>query len=207
MKTLRINSRDLAYTIDTYGMFTGESVEESESEYYRDEFKLTDDEWRDLEFNYNHAGIVKALADASVNILWNELKGAIVHDIKVDESGSPQFYNYTTDHYTASWTIDDQQLEAYIRNTEAEFKSFVSENWDYEYSKAVTEGDEDTQLVVALDFWSRQILDPEDYESQMFEVEFEAYSENMELTPESDDLIRRKQAERDERENQTELAV
>lgn len=41
--TVKIDNRDLAYTIDTYGMFTGESVDESGREYYRDEYKLTDD--------------------------------------------------------------------------------------------------------------------------------------------------------------------
>lgn len=43
MKTLLIDNRDLCYTIDTYGMFNGESTQESEEEYYTEEYKLTEE--------------------------------------------------------------------------------------------------------------------------------------------------------------------
>ena len=187
-----IDNRDLAYTIDTYGMFTGDSVAESEAEHYRDEFDLTEDEWREIGFDYDHAGIVKDLASASVNILWNELKGAIVHDITIDKTGSPQFYNYTTDHYVANWTVDVDQLEAYIRNCKEEFDKFVSEEWEVKYTDAVMDHDVETQTVIALDFWTRQILSEDSYNEQMWEAESEAYFNNMELDEESDLLVKRK---------------
>mgnify|MGYP001002258266 CR=1 FL=1 len=189
---VQIDNRDLAYTIDTYGMFTGESVAESESEHYRDEFDLTEDEWSEIGFDYDHAGIVKDLASASVNILWNELKGAIVHEIAIDKTGSPQFYNYTTDHYVATWTIDADVLKQYIEEANADFENFITEFWDYEYSKAVSEDDVDTQTVIALDFWTRRVLSEDSYNEQMWEAESEAYFNNMELDEESDLLVKRK---------------
>lgn len=207
--TLKIDNRDLSYTIDTYGMFTGDWQYESEVEYYKDEYELTDDEAQQIDFDYDHPGIVKALAESSINILWNELKGDIVQDITLDDSGSPQFYNYTTDHYTAEWTVNTDALEAYIRNTEVEFKAYVAEKWDYEYSKAVLEQDTDTQTVVALDFWTGRILSEDQYNDQMFEREFEVYSNNMKPTDEMQKLIDQKQAEMDAEadrlKNQTEL--
>lgn len=39
---ITIDNRDLAYCIDTYGMFTGESVDEGESEHYCEEYDLID---------------------------------------------------------------------------------------------------------------------------------------------------------------------
>lgn len=80
---ITIDNRDLIYSIDTYGMFTGESVDEMESEHYRDEYGLTDDEWRSLSFDYDHAGIVKDLALESISNIENATAGTVVRSIEL----------------------------------------------------------------------------------------------------------------------------
>ena len=189
---LRIDSRDLHYTIDTYGMFTGENCEEGEIEYYQSEHGLTDEEAGEIEFDYDHAGVVKHLAEASVNLLWNKFVkhgDGTVKNIDLDDTKSPQFYNYTTDSYMAVWEVNEDMLKQYIAGRLEEFNLFVTENWDYEYSKAVSESDEETQAVIALDFYTSNEYDREDYESSMFEHESEAWMENMTLDEKSQTLI------------------
>ena len=98
---ITINSLDLGYTVDTYGMFTGESTDESESDYYREEYNLTDDEWRSIGFDYDHAGIVKSLANSSIQLLDENLiqhGSGVVTAIDLRSTTSPQFYNYTTEN-------------------------------------------------------------------------------------------------------------
>lgn len=189
---LRIDSRDLHYTIDTYGMFTGEHCEEGEIEYYQENYKLTDDEAGEIEFNYDHAGVVKHLAEASVNLLWNEFVkhgDGTVKNIDLDDTKSPQFYNYTTDSYMAVWEVNTDMLKQYIADNQDAFTDFVTSNWDYEYSKAVAESDEETQAVIAVDFYTSSEYDREEYEMLMFECESEAWLENMTLDKKTQALI------------------
>lgn len=39
--TISINNKDLPYTIDTYGMYNGESVEEGEQMYYAEDYEMS----------------------------------------------------------------------------------------------------------------------------------------------------------------------
>ena len=195
--TIRINNRDLAYTIDTYGMFNGESVEENEAEYYQTEYKLTEDEWRNLGFDYDHRGIVADLASASVNILSNELSGdPVVKNISLPvETRSPKFYNYTTDSYDADWTIDIDELLKFANQNQSEFGKHIQDEW-HEFvnvpehiTAEYLQSDSDKYLVAMLDLYLRSKVDPESYEMQMFECESEAYFNNMQLDAESQKLI------------------
>lgn len=178
---ISINSRDLGYTIDTYGMFNGENSEENEREFYKDEYGL-----EKVEFNYNHEGIVKDLAHSSINLLSQSLTGiveGVVKSIDLGTSGSPQFYNYTTDHYTATWTINSKLLKKYIQDHKEAYEAFEREEWsDLFYSDPSKED----KLVAMLDFYTRAIYAPEDYEESMFECEYDAYSNNMSLDEESE---------------------
>lgn len=184
MKAIFIDSRDLAYTIDTYATFTGEGVEETEAEYYREEYDLDD-----IEFDYDHAEVVKALAIQSVALLQHELidnGDGIVRSIALKATASPQFYNYTTDSYTALWVIDEQALANYCQITEhfREWIVFGTENWP------LLNYDNETDVIVArLDFYTHQEYDPELYEDIMYERETECWIENMKLTPESQVLM------------------
>lgn len=195
--TLTISNLDLAYTIDTYGMFNGDSVDESEVEYYTDEYQLTPEEAQQIDFDYDHAGIVADLASASVNVLSNELASdPVVLDISLPvKTRSPQFYNYTTDSYDAEYTIDLDELLKFANQNQAEFGRHIEENWREFVNVPATitaeylQDDNDKMLVAMLDLYLRSVVDPESYEMQMFESEFEVYSENMQPTPEFKKLI------------------
>ena len=187
---LRINNLDLAYTIDTYGMFTGEDTEDSEVEYYQDELGIDPEQ---VEFDYDHAGVVQALASESVDILENELKGDIVKSITLEKSTSPQFYNYTTDSYIAEWDIDHNKLVNYCGANQTEFDKFFRSEWESEWYNRNDSLDFDTWMVIRLDFYTRQELPIDDYNSQMWEFEFSAWSENMKPTPEFQKLIDKKE--------------
>ena len=187
MKTIKVDNRDLNFTIDTYGMFTGESSQEGEEEYYTEEYKLTEDEQEKIEFDYDHPEVVKSLANASVNLLHNEFVthgNGIVTAIEIEDTKSPQFYNYTTDSYKANWTINVEALQTYIVLHQSEYDEFVSENW----STLDTENSEDV-LVAMLDFYTSNEYDREDYEMSMFEYESEAWTENMKPSEEFQKLL------------------
>lgn len=193
---LLIDNRDLAYTVDTYGMFTGESTDESESDHYRETYNLTDDEWRTIGFDYDHPEIVKALANSSVQLLDENLVqhgSGVVTAIELRSTTSPQFYNYTTDSYRAFWTIDESKLDAWIDDHFQEYREWLRDEsgWDID---DVDANIDDKGTVAKLDFWSRNEYDPESYESEMFERESEAYYENMTLNTESQQLIDSKES-------------
>lgn len=171
---LRINNLDLGYTIDSYGMFTGESVDESEAEYYRDIYGI-DTEY--AEFDYDHVGIVKALAENSIDILESELKGDIVKSITFEKSTSPQFYNYTTDSYIAVWDINHNKLIDYILANKKEYEKFFEAEW-----REVWADESKSDVVAMLDFYTRSEFPIDDYNSHMWEREFEVYFKNMEPT-------------------------
>ena len=183
---ITIDNRDLAYTIDTYGMFTGESVDEMESEHYRETYGLTDEEWQSIGFDYDHKAIVKGLAEASVADLENSLIGNVVKSITLTDTGSPQFYNYTTDYYTAVWDIDEVQLKKYSGTRHNKWVEWVlASGWEQDKRNE----DEEYNLLAMLDFYTRETYDEESYNYAMWEVESEVYFENMQLDAESQALI------------------
>lgn len=195
MKTVIINNLDLAYTIDTYGMFNGgEDLEHYEREYYQDEYNLTDEERDSLEFDYNHPAVVRQFAENSVNILHNELveDDGIIRSIDLETSTSPRFYNYTTDSYRATWTVDDVKLLEYVREHYDEFHKFASDEWS---SLEIFNLDDDTcienddLLVAMIDFYTRNTLEADDYSMQMWERESEVWVNGMRLDEASQKLI------------------
>lgn len=173
--TITIDNRDLAYTIDTYNMFTAEHVFDSETEHIANEYGI---DATDIDFDFDHKGYVQALAGASVQLLHENFAqhgNGIVRDITLKSSTSPQFYNYTTDNYVAEWDINTDKLTKYIDDNLEAFIAYKNENWDYEYSKALEDDDAETLVVIRLDYYTRNEYDLEDYEQAMFENESEAY--------------------------------
>lgn len=180
---IRINNRDTMFTIDTYNMFTLDYEEESivhdiiREEESQNKAIEADDVYELYEFDYDMQGYIKELASSSVHILKQELVGlpkhfdahGIVQDIKLEETASPKFYNYTTDSYTATWLIDEKKLKEYIDKNAQVFYEFVDEEWSFEYQKAIEELDEETKNVIRLDFMTRQEVNEDSYIEQMFE--------------------------------------
>lgn len=192
---LSINSRDLPFTIDTYGMFTGESAQEMESEFYREEYKLTDDEWRMLGFDYDIEAIRDGLASASVGIIEDACryeKPLIVRSIELGSSSSPRFYNYTTDSYNAIWDIDEYALEVYCNKDTDKFDKFIADEWEYEWQRAIDNNDRETLTTAKLDYYFNSDDTPltvDSYNESMWESETEAYMNNMTLDEDSQKLI------------------
>ena len=199
---LRIDNRDLAFTIDTYGMFTGDSVEDMEREHYADTYALNLDEV-ELNFEYNHPGVVKRLAEESISLLWDQFCGivgnrdGIVRNITLDKTTSPQFYNYTTDSYVAIWDVNIIKLKNWIRKNRDNYDTYLTENYDAYDREKLTPGsesyDQEYHWISMIDFYTRTEYDPEEYESHMFEKETEAWMENMDLDAESKKLIEGKE--------------
>lgn len=169
MSKLLIDNRDLGYTISTYGMFENNN-DEYILENLQDEYP--DITWDDINWEYNHQEYVKNLAHASINILYNEFVmhgDGVVEAIEFVKSGSPQFYNYTTDWYAAEWTINEKKLRGIVDKRLNEYTKFIRESgW------SLIEPGRDDELVSMLDFYTRGILSPESYEESMFEAASEA---------------------------------
>ncbi len=190
---IKIDSRDLPYTIDTYSMFTGDNSEEGEQEYYASEYDLTESEQFSIAFDYNHEGIVKALANESVNLLdqnliqHNETDGIVKSISMPIKTRSPQFYNYTTDSYVAEWDIDYKKLQAAVKghvNKEGQtFQQYLTSGPWHDHDQ------DDTLAVAMLDFWLPSVYSVDDYNMVMFERETEAYYENRNLDADSQKLI------------------
>lgn len=182
---IRIDNRDLAFTIDTYGTFTLDRGYENIIEYIIEEAQEQGQEldYNDIdelyEFDYDMKGYIEELASSSVHWLKQELVNVpkhfdvhgIVQDIKLEKTASPQFYNYTTDSYIAIWSIDEDKLKQYIDNNAQEFYEHVDEQWSFEYQKAIEELDEETKNVIRLDFMTRKELDEESHINCLLEVE------------------------------------
>lgn len=190
---LIIDNRDLPFTIDTYGMFTGDSWQEMESEYFPEEYGIKPE---DVEFNYDHAGIVKDFAAKSVDTIIDTVIDpnylddcGIVQAVgEVIDTGSPKFYNYTTDHYTAEYDIDAEALVKYVQEHSTEFGQFILDEWreivnvpeviTLEYLRGENEDDKFTVAALAMHLEEFK----EDYNMTMWEHEHEIYSENTTYT-------------------------
>ena len=131
--TIIIDNRDLPVgSIDTYQTFTGSStfeyMEEMAREHLKEEGKDPDDyNYDDLDVDMKT--VVEDLAIASVNWLKCYLTGrpeGIVCNINGPQStGSPKEYNYTTDHYTAAWTINQKRLEQFVEDRRERYEKFI----------------------------------------------------------------------------------
>lgn len=153
---LKIDNRDLDFTIDTYATFTTDSDYEYMAEYLTgedqpEEYKaagVTPDNFDErVEWEFNHAGYVQALAAASVEVLEDEfvdryqyepqpdgsnerVYDGIVTAIKLDTTDSPAFYNYTTDSYVAEYDINETELDRYINKNSAAYSAWIIETYD-----------------------------------------------------------------------------
>lgn len=162
MVTLEIDSRDLAYTIDTYGMFEN-NADEYILEGLQDEHPGI--EYDDVDWNYNHPEYVKQLAKASINLLHNALVlhgEGVIKSIDFVRSFSPQFYNFTTDGYKATWKIDEVKLKQLV-NTD-ELQAFLLES-----SWGLLDDKSDDYIVAMLDFYTQGYYTSEEYNDNMYE--------------------------------------
>lgn len=180
---MQINNLDTEnITIDTYQMFNGESFEGNELDGFNEQNE-TLYTYDDFNWSYNHKKIVEDLANASIEILEHSIKyteyADIIKSITYVSSGSPKFYNYTTDHYIMNIDFDPEKLQSYSDKNYKEIRE-KAENYD------------DTIINNLISVHSMQyaslchILDncisDDDYKMAMWEKENEIYSENTTIT-------------------------
>ena len=183
---IKIDNRDLPYTIDSYWMFNGDGAHESKLEYLATEYQELEKDYPKLEvgFNWSHPDIVKDLAGSSLAIIEHEMhreKWLISAPI-IKKTRSPQFYNYTTDWYVADWNIDVAELDKVVPK---DWKEQAKEDgWsEDDFEK------EDNVIVAKMRARMLELLSLDEYHSQMWEHEGEAYYEHMEPDEETQKAI------------------
>lgn len=161
--------------IDTYQMLTGESSEEYERENMREDGR---EDWDTVDITYNHDEIVKDFAMASINYLSHELtteKPQIVESIEYVSHGLPKFYNYTTDHYVAIYTVNTVELHKYIA---ANYDAIYSKAKNYDASIVDGEVSKENLAHAGLCHYIDATISQDDYNMAMWETETEIYYNN-----------------------------
>jgi len=181
---ITLDNRDLEHVhIDTYQMLTGDSFDESEIEYQCEELKndkLTHD---DFEWEYDHKQIVEDFAKASINIVLqgirHETGGDCITAIEYVSSTSPTYYNYTTDGYIMTVTVDTKKINKYIDANHAAIIVIAGK-----YDASTIDGiisRENLQHAAVCHIINTAITS-DDYNMAIWESEFEVYSENTTMT-------------------------
>lgn len=133
--TLRIipsNWRRYNVSPDTYQLVNGDSWCEREVEYWSEETGR-DLGYDDIEWTYDHTGIVRAFAETLALWIRDTLMGAglaSVRDVEVLDSWSPREYNFTSDGFEVSLTCDPQELRGLTPD-------FDVDDWGHEWYRSV----------------------------------------------------------------------
>lgn len=175
---ININNLDTEnITIDTYGMFTGESIDEMMRENMREDGR---EDYDTVDIDYNMPEIVEGLARASIDIILQAIKytdyAKIITGITYVSSHSPKFYNYTTDSYIAKYTVNEKELDIYTQANYEDIEEIVRG-----YDDCDATGNEYTALfnyATVCHILNNCITD-DDYKMSMWESESEVYYENM----------------------------
>lgn len=174
--------------IDTYQMLNGDSWGDSELEWLDSEGQPSD--YDDYDWTYDHAGICRDFAAASVAALLDQLDRSILVDAKVLDVGSPREYNFTSDWYEADWTVDMDALDAWLDAHEWSLDAYVAEHhgsYDGFYSHIPGRLSDPKQrdwtvFFLKLDAYVRAELDTDEYNSALWEAETMVYAENTTYT-------------------------
>lgn len=209
MKVL-VSNKDLVYTIDSYCTFATDDIFESESDYFATEYKLDQNL---IDFDFDHAGYVQALALESISLLQDYFKDSkIIKKLELVKSKSPQFYNYTTDSYDMNISYNLTELKKYINTNYENYKEFAKNEWhnalydvnfdaktkdvgkwdnnlnDYVRNDVSIFKDDDC-IVSMLDFYTRNNYTEDDYLDCMYESVNELAYECITPTKETQELI------------------
>lgn len=175
--------------IDTYQCFNGDSWVEQEIEGYN-ENEGTDLGYDDFDWNYDHAGIVKALAEASAETVVDQLAtDGVITGVDVKSVYSPREYNFATDSYCAVWTVNRSKLEAWCKETAFDADAFAKEHYSsydgfISFVPSMLRDDrEGTTLWLMIDAYMRSEYDEERGFLHVAEAEWEVYQNNVTVTP------------------------
>jgi RecG-like helicase len=169
---IKLNNLDTNFSIDTYQMFTGDSVYESEMEYYKDDHNK-----ENIDINFDHKNIVKDLANESINTILSHLNQYeatkdIIKDIVLINSFSPTYYNYTTDSYDMQIDFNSKKLSKWIK------ENFLNDNVDELLNKWYLK-DKENQFCAKLVIFLNTMIDKDSYNMSMWDEESNIYFNNM----------------------------
>lgn len=194
---------------DTYQSFNGDSWVESELSYMNDEASLSErfgSAYADLDrypidlhydhftWEYDHAEIVRALAEELADWMAETLHdiGLESVSVKVIDSWSPAYYNFTSDGFEVEVTCDPAELRALTPDFDVDewgakhyrsrdgFMSFVTSRLDEDDWHAEYDGGFRVESLFAEH-------DGEDgWVMRLAEAEWEVYSSNVKVEPDVD---------------------
>lgn len=130
MSTIKVNSLDLgnAGTIDTYGLYNGETVDDELIEEYN-QAHYTQYDYDDFEWDYNHEQIVKDLAELRAQALTDDVD--VIQSVKVLETGSPREYNFTTDWADFEIKYNEDAVNKYIEENQEDYDKWYRDSGWY----------------------------------------------------------------------------
>lgn len=186
MSTITVNNQDLgdAATIDTYNVYDGQHEDEYYIEWYNEEHH-TDYDYDDFEWDYNHAQIVKDLAELRASALENDVD--IIHSVKVLETGSPREYNFSTDWATLEIDYDEDEVEKYAKDTKEKYDEWFKDSGWY-YNTSWRDDDDPRKAenirIAKLDYYlnTKALPNFDDWYWSVAEHESEIYSNNTKVT-------------------------
>lgn len=181
MATIKIDNRDTRRVhIDTYSMLTGDGFIESTIEHESENAEKGLD-YDDFDWNFNHAGIVRDLATASIGIIGDALPDdTVIKSIKLETTSSPQFYNYTTDGYVMTVEYNEEALAKYTEDNKKEIREYLS-NYPDVYWDHTPIGDikpEHVKHASLCHYIDNLFRDDDEYNYSIWECEYEAYANN-----------------------------
>lgn len=114
MKVRTLALAELFYTIDTYGTFSTD---------------LLDDDWFE-ESEFNHSLFLRDLADTHAEIIRNCLPSGGINNVEVVSVGSPMYYNFSTDWCELEIDVDLDKLREYLEfGVSQEFDQFLHDKF------------------------------------------------------------------------------
>lgn len=190
MRTITVDNRDTLAHIDTYHMLTGESWQESEIDYQREQSNNDTLDYDSFNWELDHAAIVRKFAEYSLEYVIDQVKeyAGVVVQATLKDTGSPKYYNYTTDwyiydveptaelidalkkHYDANKETVNTRIDSYGPQKVEDGPYWVHAAWCDMVDKAIS--NDNTGIESSLD----------DYNTVMWEIESEVYTENVTVT-------------------------
>jgi hypothetical protein len=169
---IKLNNLDTNFSIDTYQMFTGDYVYESELEYYKEDHNK-----ENVDINFDHKNIVKDLANESIKTILSHLNQYdttkdIIKDIVLIDTFSPKYYNYTTDSYDMEIDFNSNKLNKWIKDNylDNDVKELLNK-WSLK--------DKENQFCAKLIIYLNTMIDKDSYNMSIWEEETNIYYENM----------------------------
>ena len=183
MRILTINNQDLGdvATIDTYQTFTCDQVDESLINYYNEEHG-TNYDYDDFEWDYDHAQIVKELAERRAEFLEGE--SPAIHKCVPVSTGSPREYNYSTDYAMFEIDYDDDLVEKFVKENQEDYAKFYRNSGWYSHTEWRDDDDEQRAENIAiskLDYYLNKTIDRDTAYYALAEYAYEIYENNTKM--------------------------